>query len=90
MSSDYDKAMEIRREYHEQWLRQKVWAISENDDGTFRVHRHNDGGVAPPHDYPTLRKAAARMLQLLEVGAVAPQTWPERTCIGYVETAKED
>ena len=69
---------EIRSEYHTAWLNRKVWAISENDDGTFTVHQHDTEGVAPPTTYPTLRKAAARLLQLLKTGPVPPQTWPER------------
>ena len=41
-------------------------------------------GVGPSSSYPTLRKAAARLLQLLHCGPVAPQTWPEEICIGSV------
>jgi hypothetical protein len=41
-------------------------------------------GVGPPSSYPTLRKAASRLLQLLGTGPVAPQTWPEEVCIGTV------
>lgn len=61
----------------------RVWIIEERDE-RFIVHRWTPGGVGPASDYPTRRKAAARLLQLLEVGAVAPQTWPESVCIGTV------
>lgn len=69
-----------------------VWIIEERG-AEFIVHSwsgpgHIHGsGVGPPGSYPTLRKAAARLLQLLHVGAVAPQTWPEDVCINLTSTA---
>jgi hypothetical protein len=73
----------------------QVWIIEERG-AEFIVHTwHGDGwkhgaGVLPPSSYPTLRKAAARMLQMLGVGAVAPQTWPEDVCIGSVSLREAD
>lgn len=67
----------------------RVWIIEERG-AEFIVHSwsgpdwKNGEGVAPASSYPTLRKAAARLLQLCDVGAVAPQTWPECVCIGEV------
>lgn len=67
----------------------RVWIVEERG-ADFIVHSwtgsewKNGGGVDPPGTYPTLRKAAARMLQLFGVGLVAPQTWPEQVCIGSV------
>lgn len=66
-----------------------VWIIEERGK-QFIVHRWTPGGVGPASDYPTLRKAAARLLQLLGVGAVAPQTWPESVCIGTVTTENHE
>jgi hypothetical protein len=72
----------------------RVWIIEERG-AEFVVHSwsgpdwKNGAGVGPPHEYPTLRKAAARLLQILGVGAVAPQTWPEETCIGTITMADE-
>lgn len=63
---------------------QRVWVI-EGCEGGFMVHQWTHDGVAPPSVYPALRQAAARLLQLLRTGAVAPQTWPEEICIGYVD-----
>lgn len=66
-----------------------VWFIEETG-GEFVVQEwmgpdaKHGAGVAPPSSYPTLRKAAARLLQLLGTGAVAPQTWAESVCIGEV------
>ena len=67
-----------------------VWIIEERG-AEFIVHTWsgpghiNGSGVGPPSSYPTLRKAAARFLQMLGVGAVAPQTWPENVCIGSID-----
>lgn len=66
-----------------------VWLIEERG-ADFIVHTwlgpdaDHGSGVGPPNEYPTLRKAASRLLQMLGCGAVAPQTWPERVCIGNI------
>lgn len=67
----------------------QLWIIEERG-ADFIVHNWNGpsypngAGVGPPSPYPTLRKAAARLMQLLHIGPVAPQTWPEEVCIGSV------
>lgn len=67
----------------------RVWIIEERG-ADFVVHTWygtgwvNGAGVGPQSSYPTLRKAAARLLQMLAVGVIAPQTWPEKVCIGSV------
>lgn len=72
-----------------------VWIVEERGS-EFIVHSWsgNDAkhgpGVGPPNGYPTLRKAGARLLQLLGVGAVAPQTWPEEVCVGEAHLRKEE
>ena len=72
----------------------KVWIIEERG-ADFIVHSWDgsDGpfgaGVGPASTYPTLRKAAARLMQLLHVGPVAPQTWPEEVCIGSIAAAPQ-
>jgi hypothetical protein len=53
-------------------------------DGHFEVHDHTRDGIAPPSVHLTKRAAASRVLQLLAIGPVAPQTWPEDVCIGSV------
>ncbi len=55
-------------------------------DGQFEVHDHTQTGVSPVSTYPTKQKAASRVLQLLHIGPVAPQTWPEEACIGSIST----
>lgn len=73
----------------------RVWIIEERG-AEFIVHTwygptwKNGAGVGPASTYPTLRKAAARLLQLLGTGPVAPQTWPERVCIGSVNMEPDE
>ena len=81
---------QIKRETFEQFKdARRVWMIEERG-ADFIVHSWhgqddpNGAGVGPASSYPTLRKAAARLMQLLHVGPVAPQTWPEKVCIGEI------
>jgi hypothetical protein len=72
----------------------RVWIVEERG-AEFIVHDWmgpsyvHGPGVAPASVYPTLRKAAARLMQLFAVGPVAPQTWPEKVCIGSITTSPE-
>ena len=59
-------------------------------DGKFEVHDHSPTGIAPCSEYESKQKAAARVLQLLHIGPVAPQTWPEIACIGNVTTGEAE
>ena len=75
----------IKRETFEAFKTSRhVWIVEERG-AEFIVHTWN-AGVGPPTSYPTLRKAVARFLQLVGTGPVAPQTWPEDICVGYVKT----
>lgn len=73
----------------------RVWILEERG-AEFIVHTWNGNsdmhgaGVGPASSYPTLRKAAARFLQMLGVGVVAPQTWPEEICIGSVSVHQQE
>lgn len=85
-----EQIADIKREAFDRFKgSRQVWIVEEIG-ADFRVHYwtgdewKNGAGVSPQHDYPTLRKAAARLLQLFGVGAVSPQTWPERVCIGEI------
>lgn len=62
----------------------RVWMIEETGDGRYVVRDWMPDGVSPSSEYPDKRKAAARLLQLLHVGPVAPQTWPESVCVGTI------
>jgi hypothetical protein len=57
-----------------------VVAIVE-EDGEWVVHQFSPTGVAPSSAYPSKRTAAARMLQLLHIGPVAPQSYPETAAV---------
>lgn len=72
---------------HEERLRETHrWIIAETDDG-FEVHEWTVDGVAPWFTYPVKEAAAARVLQLLGIKhAIAPQSYPESVCIGYIKT----
>lgn len=74
-------------EMQQRWLddnrHKRRWIIVEDADG-YSLHVHSSDGVAPQSSYPTERQAASRLLQLLHIGPVAPQTWPEEVCIGTV------
>lgn len=79
-----DEIETIQRENVTAFIGRKVWAVVELPNGNFGVYQQTFGSVFPMTDYPTLRKATARLLQLLGTGPVAPQTWPESICIGHV------
>ena len=81
---------EIQREHFATWVGRPLLAIIEMPNGTFEVYKQSPTSVFPPHDYPTMRKAVTRLLQLAGTGAVAPQTWPEETCIGHIEVNEQD
>jgi hypothetical protein len=72
----------------------RIWIIEERG-ADFIIHTWtgsdwiHGSGVGPSISYPTLRRAASRLLQLLGVGPVAPQTWPEAIGIGSVSVDDE-
>lgn len=76
---------EIRDEHTRRFGDRKLWIIVDMPDG-FEVHEWDGDGVAPPTKYPKARQAAARLLQLMGTGPVAPQTWPERVEITLVDS----
>ncbi len=79
----------MQRRHFASWVQRKLWAIVEMPNGMFQCYCQTHDGVGPPTEYPTLRKAASRFLQLLGTGVVAPQTWPEDICIGHVQTTPD-
>jgi hypothetical protein len=46
-------------------------------EGVWTVHDWRPDSVSPPTGYPTKARAAARVLQLLQLGPTAPQDYPE-------------
>lgn len=57
--------------------------------GHIEVHQHTPNGIAPPSTYNHKRQAVARVMQLMQTGMVAPQTWPEEVCIGFVQSDED-
>lgn len=46
--------------------------------------------ISPKCSYPNAYKAAARLLQLMDIKLpVTPQDWPERICIGEIPDDQE-
>lgn len=90
LKENYDKITEMQTEWNESWRDKRRWIIAEEGDGTYSVHEHTKNGVAPPSDYPDKRSAAARLLQLLQIGPVAPQYYPEEVYIGIIDYKSAD
>ena len=76
---------DIRRENFKRIARAHRTLMIVEIDGQFEVHDHTPNGIGPTSTHLSKRAAAARMLQLLKTGPVAPQTWPEEVCIGSVD-----
>ena len=75
---------EIAEENRNAWAGKRLWAIVEEANG-YIVHSHAPDGVSPSSRHGTKREAAARVMQLLHVGPVAPQTHPETAVISNVQ-----
>lgn len=79
----------IKQEVLTTFVGRPMWAIIDLPNGMYGVYSHNDQSVGPVIEYNTRRQAAARLLQLMELGPVAPQTWPESICVGHAERAED-
>lgn len=65
--------------------------IKQSPRGWDVIEHHSDGSVFPTTSYPNAAKAAARVLQLMELTQpIAPQDWPEEVCIGFIEKGPEE
>lgn len=68
----------------------KQYLITQLSDGSFVLDESDDSGNSwPQTKKTTARQVVARLMQLLEIGPVAPQIHPEEVCIGEV-TIKQD
>lgn len=72
--------------YYARWRDREVLVIERIPDAGWVVHWHTESSIAPPTEYGTKREAVARVMQLMQTGVVAPQTWPESVCVGEVFT----
>jgi hypothetical protein len=75
---------QMQRKWLEGNLHRRRWIITEVPEG-YSIDVHTADGVAPQTIKATKHAAAARLLQLLRVGPVIPQAFPEEVCIGRVE-----
>lgn len=80
---------QFKRDYFATFAPRQMWAIIDLPNGKYGVYWHSAGSVGPLSEYNTKRQAAARLLQMLECGPVAPQTWPEDICVGTVKLREE-
>ena len=63
----------------------KSTTINQLADGRFRIEESDSDGNVSPHVYKLdAREAVARVMQVLCIGPVAPQTEPEEVCIGQL------
>lgn len=77
----YADITKMQEEHQRSWRDKERWIIIEEDDGTYSIHVHSKNGVAPMVTKPNKRSVAARLLQLLQIGPVAPQDYPEEICV---------
>ena len=64
-----------------------IYTITETSDG-FTIEEQCGENISPQTHKATAREVIARLMQIMNVGPVAPQTFPEEVCIGHVETAQ--
>lgn len=66
-----------------------VWTfIAEQSERGWEVWSQDSTGenFGPKCSYPNAYKAAARLLQLMDIKLpVTPQNWPERICLGDID-----
>lgn len=67
----------IKSEHYEANRHKEIISIVREDNGQFGIYQQTERSVSPYIKYPTARLAAARALQLLNIGPVAPQYKPE-------------
>lgn len=74
----------IQKQWFTDYGEHKRWMIIEVEDG-YELHIHDRDNVHPVIKYPNKRQVASRLLQLFNIGPVAPQTHAEEVEIGSVE-----
>lgn len=77
MGDECEEAIEMKNRY----------SLTEQDDGSWLIEQESGtGSTWPAITKPSKRAAIARLLQLVDVGPVAPQIEPESVCIGSIHT----
>ncbi len=65
----------------------RKYTITETSNG-FVLNEQVGESVCPQTHKKTAREVIARLMQIMKVGPVAPQAFPEEVCIGRVETTE--
>lgn len=81
---NYDDISAMQADWYASWRDKRRWIIVEDGDGTYSIHEHTKDSVYCPTVKSNLREVASRLLQLFNIGPVAPQDYPEEICIGEV------
>ena len=81
---------EIKKEHFDANIDKEMFSIIKEPDGTFGVYQQTAGSVAPYFKYVNAQLAAARVLQLLGIGPIAPQYWPEEVGVGSIDYKPAD
>lgn len=84
-NTNYIEVSEIQAEWNTSWRDKRRWIVVEEGDGTYTIHEHTKDSVYPPVTKKNLRETASRLLQLFNIGPVAPQDYPEQVCVGEIE-----
>lgn len=87
---DYTYVSELQAEFNALCRDKRRWIIVEEPDGKYSVTDLMKDGIGPCILKPGKREAAARLLQLMALGPVAPQDWPEEICVGEIEYKSAD
>lgn len=87
---NYADITEMQATWNTSWRDKRRWIIVEEIDGTYSIHEHTSDSIAPPTIKPNKREVASRLLQLFDIGPVAPQDYPEGICIGEIEYKSAD
>lgn len=87
---NYADITQMQAEWQAGWRDKERIIIVMELDGTYIIHQHTKDSVYCPTEKKTAREVASRLLQLLNVGPVAPQDWPEEICVGEIDYKSAD
>lgn len=87
---NYADITAMQADWQISWRDKERIIIVMESDGTFTIHQHTKDSVYCPTQKKTAREVASRLLQLLNVGPVAPQDWPEEICVGQLDYKSAD
>ena len=86
----YAYVSELQDEYNAHARDNRRWLIMEEPDGRYSIVDMSKDGIGPKIIKSDKRGVAARLLQLLDLGPVAPQDYPEEICVSDIEYKSAD